>query len=127
MDISQLLARIIGPYMLIAGLGILVRRDLYQKRLAELPGQTFLLMVSGAFTLLLGLLLVQVHNIWTPDWRILITLVCWITLLKGATALLAPDLMGQLARWYDRGSTRLPVQAAITILFGLYTSFKGYA
>ncbi len=126
METSQLLARVIGPYMLIAGLGLLISRDRYIDMLANMKSQPLLLMVMGAFTLLLGLLLLQFHNIWTMGWPVLVTLIGWITVLKGAVAMIAPQAMSHMAEKFKNKPTLLSMQAAIAILFGAFMSYMGY-
>ncbi len=126
METSQLLARVIGPYMMIAGLGLFVSRDRYLDVLKDLKTQPLLLMVMGAFTLLLGLLLLQFHNIWTAGWPVLVTLIGWITVLKGAIAMIAPQALGHMAEKFKTKPTLLNMQAAIAILFGAFMSYMGY-
>ena len=82
--------------------------------------------VIGAFTLILGLLFVQFHNVWTMDWRVLVTIIGWITLIKGSVALLAPSLLIRLSNAYRDSDTLISMQGFIAILFGLYMSYKGY-
>ncbi len=126
METSQLLARVIGPYMLIAGLGLFISKDHYLELLDELKSHPLLMMVMGAFTLLLGLLLLQFHNIWTMDWPVLVTLIGWITVIKGTIAMIAPQAMNNLAACFKDNQTILNVQAAIAILFGAFMSYMGY-
>jgi hypothetical protein len=41
--------------------------------------------------------MVLFHNIWTSDWRFFVTLIAWITLLKGITILLFPEFIIRLS------------------------------
>jgi len=126
METSQLLARIIGPYMLIAGIGLFVSREKYLKLLDDLRSQALVMMGMGAFTLILGLLMLQFHNIWVLDWRVLITLIGWIGVIKGATAMIVPDAMNKIADAYKGNNTLLNMQAALALLFGAFMSYMGY-
>ena len=126
METSILLARIIGPYMLIAGLGLLINRASYQQIVEELRGQTSLLLIMGAFTLIVGLLMLQFHNIWVADWRVLVTLIGWIITLKGAMAIIAPDAMMRFALSFNESQTASTLQAGLALLFGLFMSYMGY-
>ncbi|HAK53772.1 MAG TPA: hypothetical protein DCM54_17980 [Gammaproteobacteria bacterium] len=38
---------------------------------------------TGYITLLLGLVTVIAHNVWVADWRVIITVLGWTTLIKG--------------------------------------------
>ena len=126
MDTSQLLARIIGPYMLIAGLALFANRGFYKSMLKDFQNQPLLILIIGAFTLILGLLFVQFHNIWVMDWRVLVTISGWMTLIKGAMALLAPNALTAIANTYKDNETLLYIQAGLVILFGAFMSYMGY-
>ena len=83
MDISIFLAQFFGWYMIIIGIIILVRRRAFlEELLKEIEDKGFLLL-SGYLTLFLGLGMVILHNIWIGDWRVIITILGWLTLLKG--------------------------------------------
>ena len=125
MDMTVLLARIIGPYMLIVGAGLLLNRVWYQERMAEIQEQPLVLLVAGAFTLILGLLMLQFHHVWSLDAGGLITLVGWITALKGALALLWPAGFVKMARVYRNSDRALTLQALLALLFGTYMSYIG--
>lgn len=126
MDTSLLLARIIGPYMLIAAIGLMVNRAGYKRLLDELQGQTLLLLVMGAFTLILGLLMLQFHNIWVSDWRVLITIIGWTITIKGATTMIAPDTIIRFANGFSANQTVLNIHGVLTLLFGAFMSYMGY-
>lgn len=126
METSQLLARIIGPYMLIASIGLFVSRDLYVKIIDDLRGQTMLMLTMGAFVLIMGLVLLQFHNVWTLDWRVLVTVIGWIMVIKGALAMIAPDILMKVANNYVGNPALLNIQAVLAGLFGAYMSYQGY-
>jgi len=83
MDTSIFLAQFFGWYMIIMGVIILVRGEAFlEELLKEIEDKGFLLL-GGYLTLFLGLGMVILHNIWTEDWRVIITILGWLTLLKG--------------------------------------------
>ena len=59
MDTSQLLARVIGPYMLIAAVALFVNRASFKEIITDFRNQQTLMTILGAFTLILGLLMLQ--------------------------------------------------------------------
>ncbi len=126
MDTSVLLARIIGPYMLIATIGLYANRNACDRLFDDLRDQPLLLMVIGAFTLILGLLMLQFHNVWALDWRVLITLIGWIMLIKGTLAIIAPQILTKIAKHYKSNDTLLNIQAVIAAFFGILMSYMGY-
>ncbi|MCP4933994.1 MAG: hypothetical protein GY927_07250 [bacterium] len=126
METSYLLARIIGPYMLIAAIGLYTNRSIYDRLIDDIQDQPLLFMVTGAFTLILGLLMLQFHNVWSLDWRVLVTLIGWLTLIKGALAIIAPQMTVKIAEHYKSNDTALNIQATIIVFLGVFMSYMGY-
>lgn len=126
MELSQLLARVIGPYLCIAGLGLLISRQSYLALIDEVPHNKAMSIGFGAISLLTGLLLLQFHNIWSADWRIMITMFGWIATIKGAAALIYPDAIAGLSQTYRENRRLLVLNTVITLLFGVLLCFKGY-
>jgi hypothetical protein len=52
-----------------------------------------LLWVTGLITFVTGTVIVALHNVWSADWRVLVTLLGWLTVVKGAVILLIPSSM----------------------------------
>ena len=64
------------------------------KRLLTDTSQRFTLLLVF---LILGLLIVNGHNLWVADWRVLVTVVGWATVLKTAAVLIHPKLLQKYA------------------------------
>ena len=73
----------------------------------------------------LGLLLVLSHNVWTTDWRVIITLVGWLTLLKGIALMLWPDRVAKLGS--SMSGTGLVIPTTIALGVGTYLVYVGFA
>lgn len=88
MDITTLfLAKLFGSYLIIMGGIMLLRRELFMQRVKQLMDNDGASLMSAIITLIMGLLLVISHNYWAWDWSLVITLFCWLTLLKGIVLL----------------------------------------
>jgi len=86
---TQFLSRLLGLYSLIVALAMATQREATLQTIAALLQDRPLLFVVGIFTLLAGLAMVLVHNAWSGGaLRIVVTLIGWITLAKGASFLL---------------------------------------
>lgn len=96
METSILLARILGPVMAIIGAGVLINRDYLKKTVKDLIGSPALILFMGIFTMVLGLLMVLNHNIWTGGWPIIVTVLSWIVFVKGALLVLFPESILQM-------------------------------
>lgn len=126
MDLSIFLAKVIGLYLLVIGLGTLINRKEFEPLIRQAMKDKLLILMSGMMALLLGLLVVMSHNVWTPDWRGLITLLGWLALLKGLFRVLLPAVAEQIRDSAMKSKNVLTVMATVVALIGLYLSVAGY-
>jgi len=127
MDTSSIfLARVFGLYMVLVSLAILINLRNLQETLRDLLSNKGLLFLTGIFTLILGLLLVLSHNVWTADWRVIITLFSWITLVKGFTLIaFTPNLSGFYQKMIS-SRTILGFSYGVSLLLGAFLIWKGF-
>jgi hypothetical protein len=129
---SILIARLMGPVLLIMGigtalglLGVGMAPGQYaglMRDMVSLPS-TFIL---GILTLLAGLAIVNAHNLWVWDWRAIITILGWLAITRGALSLLFPARMQRIDETIT-GSASRPIIGALTILvLGVILSWMGY-
>jgi len=96
MEISIYLARFWGSLFLILGLGsILVK---FLGRVIKYTEDKTITVSTGYITFLLGLITVTLHNIWVADWRVAITILGWVTLLKGIEKIAFPNRVNKIAQ-----------------------------
>src|SRR5215471_3616753 len=96
MNASNFLARLLGPLLLVIGVSLAVNRKAYTAMAKEFLESRSLVYLAGAFALIGGLAIVLNHNVWAADWRIIITLLGWLSTLAGVVRLLLPDLVQRL-------------------------------
>lgn len=58
---------------------------------------------TGYITFLLGLVTVTLHNIWVTDWKVAVTILGWVTLLKGIEKITFPDHVNKKAQVFNGG------------------------
>jgi hypothetical protein len=73
MDQSLFLARLMGPTYVAIALGMLTNLSLYESMIAEGLHSGILFYLTGLLSLLAGLAIVNLHNTWCADWRVIIT------------------------------------------------------
>mgnify|MGYP006351640825 CR=1 FL=1 len=78
MDRSLFLARLMGPTFVAIALGILINLGMYESMIAEALHAGILFYLTGLLSLLAGLAIVNLHNTWSADWRIVITVLGWL-------------------------------------------------
>ncbi len=82
MTLSIFLARFFGFYFLIMAFLFLFRKSSFSLLLEALKKKEFSLLL-GFLSLISGLLIVLMHNVWIIEWKVIITIFGWIALLKG--------------------------------------------
>jgi len=123
---STFLAKLIGPFALALGIGVLVNRANMRGVLDEFIRSRALMFIAGVITLPAGLAIILTHNVWVADWRVLITIVGWLAAITGAFRIIVPqDAIKFGRRLYDQPNGVL-FGAAIWIAIGAILSFFGY-
>ena len=126
MQTSKFLARLIGPFLVAIGAGLLLNTDVFAAMAAEFLKSPALIFISGLLTLTAGLAIVNTHNVWTTDWRVIITIFGWLGVIGGALRIMFPQLVAQI------GTLMLAQRGAVVgawivvILLGLWLSYLGY-
>ncbi|MAE68809.1 hypothetical protein CL635_03320 [bacterium] len=125
METSIFLAKVIGIYLAIEGLSLLINKKYIVKSVKGLLTSKGTIYVFSFFVLLLGIILVVSHNIWTSDWRGVITVIGWLVLIKGAVNALFPRIGTAAAekfaptKWYG-------ITGLFFIVVGAYLAAKGF-
>ena len=126
MQTSTFLAKLIGPVMLVLGAALLINAREFRAVMDDFIRNPTFAFLTGLMALPAGLAIVLTHNVWTADWRVLITLIGWLTIFKGAIRLLAPQQVTNVGRQLLAKPQVLTISAAIWILLGAVLCFFGY-
>lgn len=127
MDLTTILARFWGIVLVAACGAYVANRKLLQEELKSVEKQEILLL-SGFIALLVGALHVAVYSKWEFTIRGLITLLGWITLLKGVVRLAAPQYVRQMIKHVRGKAAYLQVGLLVFLFLGsllLYVGFWG--
>ena len=122
--ISIFLAKLLGLYLVIVISGIFLNRKLMERIVKDFSDNLGLVYLSGFFSLLIGLLVVLNHNVWSADWKMIITLIGWLTLVKGIIRIFFPEKLFKLAKKFPSGW--LNVVCAIFFVIGIYLTYIGF-
>ena len=126
MDTSILLACLIGPLLVVVGLGVLINQTHYASMVESFLKDAPLYYVSGATAFVIGMAIVLNHNIWALDWQVIITILGWMSLIKGAVRILYPAAGSQIAANIAGSQTALKVMAAVLLVLGAWLSYEGF-
>lgn len=123
---SVFLAKLIGPICTLVALSFLLNRQNYQKLIEDFLSNEGIKYLGGFLAFLVGLLIVNTHNVWEASWVVIITIVGWMGIIKGIFYFLYPDKIKEFAQAYQQRGTLLKVQLSLTLIFGLFLIYKGY-
>ncbi len=126
MQTSHFLAQLIGPMLLVIGLGMLINRDGYRAMAKEFLASRALIYIAGLLALVPGLAVVLTHNVWAADWRAIITLLGWLAVIGGAFRILFPQEVTRLGSRMIANPLHLTVGGAVTLILGAILSYYGY-
>jgi hypothetical protein len=126
MPVSIFLARLLGPLLLLPGIGLLVNPRAFRAMATEVVGSVTLVYLFGLLDFAAGLAIVLVHNVWTVNWRVLITLIGWLLLIRGAARILITDTLIGYAVALIRNKRLYPVSGGVLVILGLVLCYFGY-
>lgn len=116
------LAEVIGLYMVVMGVGGLAAPHRWRAMMGDLERSPGLVMALGFPAFAIGAALVLIHDIWTDPLAIVVTLIGYVALVKGALLLAVPGPLFKLGRW-SLNFTR--AWAIISILLGILLFLAG--
>jgi hypothetical protein len=99
---------------------------MFRDILHEFIRSATLVYLAGFLGLLAGMALALTHNVWVLDWRLIITLIGWITIGRALITIFQPQ-------WIVTAGTRVLENcrvfvgaAATNLILGLVLSYFGY-
>jgi len=121
MDMTIFFARLWGSFFIIFGLLFIIARQL--GRTIEMTDDKAFVISTGYVTMLMGLVTVILHNIWTWSWTIAITILGWSTLIKGISKIGFPEQIHKQAQRFKKHQW---ISAACLILFGAWLFWMSF-
>lgn len=126
MQTSQFIAALMGPVILAAALAALVNPDHLRGMIGDFLANRALIFISGVMALGVGLAVVNTHNVWSADWRVMITLFGWAMVVSGVMRIVAPVASETFGARLIEMKAMAPVVGAVWLMVGVYLTYKGY-
>jgi putative exporter of polyketide antibiotics len=122
------LSRLLGLYCIICALSMMVRKQAILAMVTALLDNPMAMFLLGIFTLLAGLAMILAHNLWSGHpLVVIVTLVGWLTLIKGLLFLFLPPQMA--AGLFLNGlhyQQLFYLYTAINLVLGAYLAYAGF-
>lgn len=126
MTASIFIARLLGPVFLLVGIAVPFRPTLFRAIIEDFLAKPALIYLAGFFGLLGGIAIVLTHNLWVADWRVIITLIGWSTIIRALLTIYAPELAVKAGSALLANRPLLFAAEAISIGLGLVLTYFGY-
>ena len=127
MDITLFLAQAFGIYLVLGGVGLLLYPHIRTELIERFSADRTVVFIGGFVALLIGTPLVLIHNIWDGGTlEVIVTILVWLTFLKGVVRMLAPDAVSGWALLLESRPNLLKALMVLMVLVGLYLLYVGF-
>jgi hypothetical protein len=127
MDISVAIAQALGIILAVMGLSVAIDRKNVSTALERVTQDRGFLWVWSFLILTMGAVIVVMNNVWTSGLPLLVTILGWLTVIKGAFLLLLPGPAVWLYQKFNKNGV-LAVGGIFAFMLGLallYLSLAG--
>ena len=125
MELSFFLAKVIGLLLMLVAASLLINRknvdllfDVYEHAAA--------IYITGTLETLLGIVFALSHNVWTPDFRLIITIIGWSLLVRGVGRIFFPSHVASILKKFRAARSIFTPLLAIVFLIGAYLTYNGF-
>jgi uncharacterized protein YjeT (DUF2065 family) len=120
-----LIAELTGPIALALGIGILISPEYYRKIYRHLEKEGIALVIGAIIGMGGGLLIILNHNVWDTTEEIVVSLIGWITLIKGVSIAVLPKVLEKTVGSFNT-LPFLRLSGGALIVLGSYLSYVAY-
>jgi hypothetical protein len=125
--LTVFLGRLLGLYTLITGLWLLADKQEAVSTIPDILGNRPLMIILAIIALIVGLAIVLGHNIWSGGaLTILVTLIGWISFLRGLLFLFLPAAATRQILEVMRFERLFYIYVAIPLILGVYLTYLGF-
>jgi hypothetical protein len=126
MERSHFLAKLIVPFFIAAGAGMIFNTVLYRTMFERALHDHMLIYLSGVIALPVGLAIVATHNDWKWHWPLIITVIGWLAILGGILRMVAPQVVEQIGLSALSYPNFFVVDGGVAVILGVLLSYFGY-
>jgi hypothetical protein len=124
---TLMFSRVLGPFLIIVDVTAVARASDMQTLLSQFEASSSWTFVTGAFILLLGLIVVAGHQYWHGAAAIIVSLLGWLVTLRGLLILAFPKALVSVAHSMIGAQAWWEALCIAFALVGLYLTYVGWA
>ncbi len=125
METTILLAKFWGWFLTISCLIFFLKKSLIEELFRLLENKGFVIL-SGYLAFLIGLVSIILHNLWVLDWRVIVTIFGWVSLIKGIGRLAFPEAPSKTAEKLRKNPVLIQLLLIFGIILGAFLIWKSY-
>lgn len=125
MEISFFLAQLFGLTLIIFSAVAFFQLSLISATIRDMKPSSFPLFMAGFIGVFGGLAIILSHNIWEMNWRVIITIFGWVTLIKGIAYVAFPEAIMRIGVSLFEGKWRKWL-IVTTLLVGCWLTYHGF-
>jgi hypothetical protein len=118
-------ARVLGPFLVIVTATAVARASQMRTLLSDFDANSLWPWVTGAFVLLSGLVVIALHQYWRGTAAIVVSLLGWLTALKGLIVMAFPHTYISAAESAVDATVWWRTVFVVLALVGLYLTYVG--
>jgi uncharacterized membrane protein len=124
-SMTEILARIIGLYMVSAGIGLVIDPKIYDGIIENMRDNPALAYVTAVLVFSIGAVLVTLHNQWTGWQAILVSLMGWGALVEGVLMLAVRRIFFAIVAKFPMTMTVYRVAGGFAVFLGAALLYAG--
>ena len=126
MQTSLFIAKFLGPMLVVPGLIGLANPAHLKAVGEEFINSRALLFLAGVLAFLVGLALINTHNVWVGGWPVIITVFGWIALAAGIVRMGFPGLITSMGQTMLANEGLLRILGLVQVALGAYLTWQAY-
>lgn len=126
MEPTVLLAKIFGVYLIIVAIAVFINRKALMVGVMGMFKERFAQLMTGILAVLGGLFLINIHNDWSSLPSTVVSLIGWLTFIKGLFLLFLPERhLAEVAKMFKE-RVWYTIDGVLALALGLYLTGFGY-
>jgi len=126
MDVSYFLAQTLGVYLVILSLSLLNNPDNFISVISGIFHNAALQFLIGMNILIIGILMVVSHNVWTASWAVVVTILSWLIFIKGLLYIAFPKVIHAMSQPFLGSKNLMYAGAMVNLVLGLWLCYMGF-
>ena len=70
--------------------------------------------------------MVMSHNLWLWNWRVIVTIISWLTLIKGASIIIYPNALDKITQLFLQNINVYYLAAGFNFILGVLLCYCGF-